>query len=131
MRTFNIRLAVIVLAILAVFIASVYYLHGYQLHRNAYVFKREADRAQARAKKAAKAKDTEAEKSAFKQAVENLTWYVRLVPDDIDAVEHLGMILADKAEDSRTFSRRSVCWNACCGRIPRESTSAAGWSTWR
>ena len=61
MRTFNVRLAAILLAVLVVFGVGVYFLHGYQLRRNAYVFKREAERAQARAEEAAKEKDAAAE----------------------------------------------------------------------
>ena len=96
MRTFNVRLAAILLAILVVFGIGVYFLHGYQVQRNAYVFKREAERAQARAEEAAKEKDAAAERSAFKESIKNLSWYVRLVPDDVDAVEQLGMLLADQ-----------------------------------
>ena len=51
MRTFNVRLAAILLALTVVFGGGVYFLHGYQVKRNAYVFLDEADKAQDRAKR--------------------------------------------------------------------------------
>jgi cellulose synthase operon protein C len=105
MRTLNVRLAAILLVFGVVFCVGVYYLHGYQVQRNAYVFKREAERAQARAEEAAKEKDVGLERSATRDRITNLGWYVRLVPDELDVVEELGLLLADTAQDSRTYSQ--------------------------
>ena len=45
MRTFNVRLAAILLVVGVVLGVSTYFLHNYQVWRNAYVFKEAADRA--------------------------------------------------------------------------------------
>jgi cellulose synthase operon protein C len=105
MRTFNVRLAAVLLAILVVFGVGVYLLHGYQLRRNAYMFKREAERSEKLAEEAAKSKDVNARRAALRASVSNLSWYVRFAPDDMDAMEHLGMMLADQAEDGPTSAR--------------------------
>ncbi len=58
MRTLNVRLAAILLVIVAVLFGGVYWLHGYQVKRNAGVFLEAAKRAEADAADAAEKKDT-------------------------------------------------------------------------
>ncbi len=105
MRTLNLRLTAILLVVGVVFGGGVYFLHAYQVRRNAYVFEREADRALDLAAKAAKDKDPQAEKKAYQDAIKNLAWYVRLVPDNVDVLEKLGMLMADHIQDARAFAR--------------------------
>jgi tetratricopeptide (TPR) repeat protein len=104
MRTFNLRLGIILLVIVVASGIGIYFLHNAQVLRNADVFKREADKARARAEEAAKAKDATDEKDAIKDCIRSLGWYTRLRPDDIAALEELGLLQADNADSSRTFS---------------------------
>ena len=105
MRTFNTRFAAILLAIVAVFSVGVYFLNGYQVQRNAYVFQVEAELAEQRAAEAAKEKNPEAEHKAYQDAVRNLFWYTRLVPDDVDVLEKLGMLMVEKMHDAKSFGQ--------------------------
>jgi cellulose synthase operon protein C len=109
MRVFNVRLAAILLAVVVVFGVGVFFLHGYQVQRNADFFLDEAKKARERAQEAAKNKDTEAERQATKEALEYLHWHVNLMPNDADSLEQLGNMLADQScqgeivLDRRTF----------------------------
>ena len=105
MRTFNVRLAAILFVVAVVFCGGVYFLHGYQVHRNAYVFKVEADRQIEKMKQATDAGNVQEQGEAYRGAVRNLFWYVRLMPDDVDELEKLATLLADHVEDSQTFGR--------------------------
>ncbi len=105
MRTLNVRLTVVLLVLGLVFVVGVYFVHGYQLVRNADVFKREADKYLEDAEAADKAKDTDAAEEAYRKGIQNLSWYVRLKPKEYDSMERLGMLLADRAKDSRSFSQ--------------------------
>ena len=100
MRTLNVRLTAVLLVVGIVFGSGVVFLHGYQVRRNAYVFKREADRAQERADAALKENDVKLQKKAMVDVVKNLRWYVRLAPNDVDSMEKLSMLLADRAQDA-------------------------------
>jgi len=103
-RTLNVRLAAILLVVGLLLGVGVHFLHAYQVRRNAYVFLLEADKAEERAKEAVKEKDQRKEQRAYEDIGRNLGWYVRLVPDDVDALERLGLLLADRAQDRRSFS---------------------------
>jgi cellulose synthase operon protein C len=105
MRTLNVRLAAILLAVVVVFGVGVYFLHGYQVRRNAYVFKNEAELAAKRVKEAAKAKDAKAEQNAVRDRLKNLGWYYRLVPDDLDAAEEFGTLLSEQTESNRALGQ--------------------------
>jgi tetratricopeptide (TPR) repeat protein len=109
MRTLNVRLAATLLTIFVVLSVGVHFLHKFQLKRNAFVFKDQAERDHMRMEEAAKAKDEAAEKTAYKSYARNLQWYIQLAPDEIEVVQELGMLLADKADDSRTFSQAFGC----------------------
>ena len=78
MRTFNVRLAAILLAIAVVFCVGVYFLHGWQVKRNASIFKDAAERAEKKAAEAAKKKDASGEQEANEEAMKCLGWYVQL-----------------------------------------------------
>lgn len=105
MRVLNLRLTAILLTIVVVFVVGVYFLHDYQVHRNAYVFMDASERAVERAEEAAKARDVRKEKEEYKNAIKSLSWYVWLEPEDIDALEKLGMMLADRADSPRMFAQ--------------------------
>ena len=103
MRTLNLQLTVIVMTIAIVFGGGAYFLHGYQVQRNAYVFKRESELLEELAKEAAKKKDGQAAGRAYRDAIRNLSWYVRLAPSDIEAMEKLGLMTADMARDRKSL----------------------------
>lgn len=105
MRTLNVRLAATLAGVLVTFCIGVYFLHNYQVWRNADVFKREADKARARMEEAEKGDDDAAVAKAFRDCAKNLNWYIRLRPDDTDTVQELGMLLTKRMNDSRTFSQ--------------------------
>ena len=100
MRTLNLQLTAILMATGIVFGGGTFFLHGYQVQRNAYVFKRESEVLEEQAKEAIKKKDIPAAGRAYRDSLRNLSWYVRLVPGDIDAMEKLGLLTADLARDN-------------------------------
>jgi tetratricopeptide (TPR) repeat protein len=104
-RTLNLQLTAILLAIVIIFGGGFLFLHGYQVERNAYVFKRESEVLEQRAEAATKKKDDKAAALAYRDAIRNLSWYVRLVPNDIDAMEKLGLMTADMSRDGSSGVR--------------------------
>jgi tetratricopeptide (TPR) repeat protein len=94
------QLTAILMATGIVFGGGTFFLHGYQVQRNAYVFKRESEVLEEQAKEAIKKKDIPAAGRAYRDSLRNLSWYVRLVPGDIDAMEKLGLLTADLARDN-------------------------------
>jgi len=117
MRKLNVRLAAILLVSLLVFGVAVYFVRALQVRRNAGFFKGEAEAALEEAKQfeaalegAGPAEEEEIRRrrdEKYQDAVLNFSWYVRLRPDDVDALEQLGLLLADLFEqrrDRRSFS---------------------------
>ncbi|MCE5266389.1 MAG: tetratricopeptide repeat protein [Planctomycetaceae bacterium] len=108
MRTFNVRLAGIVVAVVVVFGIGVYFLHAYQVKRNANVFLEQAKRADKQADAAAKEDDQEGEQKARRDAINYRKWYVRLMPDNVDCMEELGLMMAKQSQvlgDGRMFGQ--------------------------
>jgi cellulose synthase operon protein C len=106
MRTFNVRLAGILLGIVVVLGISVYFLHKHMVYSNASFFLVESKEAEERAAAAAKDKNAVLQAKATKEAIDYLQWYVGLIPRQYDQMEHLGILLADKAQrvgDRQTF----------------------------
>jgi len=103
-RTLNIKLTAILIVVVIVSCVGVHLLHGYQIRRNAYVFLDAAERDQERAEQAGKEKKPLQEQKAYLDEIKNLGWYVRLMPDDVDTMERLGLLLANRAQDNRMFS---------------------------
>jgi len=108
MRTLNIRLAVILLVIVTVFGVGVYFLHGYQMQRNAGFFYEESERAQQRAAEAAKQKNLLSRQENVREAIRCLFWYIRLEPNDLDAREKFGMLLAENAMEGNIVRDRQL-----------------------
>ncbi len=108
MRTFNVRLAAILLALSVVFGGGVYLLHGYQVRRNAKAFLDQADRADKQAAAAAKEKDGWHEQKARLEAINYLSWYVRLMPDKVDSLERLGLMRAEQAQAGNMLRDRRM-----------------------
>ena len=97
MRVFNVRLAAILLGIAVVLGIGVYFLHSFMVRSNASFFLDESKRAEQRAAEAAKDRKTAAGKEGrWNEAIKYLNWYVGLMPKDYKAMEHLGILLADK-----------------------------------
>ena len=101
MRTLNVRLAAILLTIGIVLSSSFYLVHKYQIRRNAYAFMRQADHWEELAEQATKKNDLKQALRCYMQAGKCLKGYVYLVPNDVDALEKYGMLLADIAQDYR------------------------------
>ncbi len=99
MRTFNVRLAAILVAVTVVFGIGVYVVHGIQVKRNAQAFLDQADEAEKRAKDAVKENDPWEEQKARRNVIKNLSWYVQLMPDKVDALERLGLMRAGQSYD--------------------------------
>jgi cellulose synthase operon protein C len=97
MRVFNVRLAAILFAIVVVFGVGVFFLHGFQVKKNATFFLNEARKSQEVAAKAAKDGNIELDMKESKRAIDYFGWYVTLMPKDIDAAEEYANLLADKA----------------------------------
>ena len=95
MRTLNIRLAVVLLVAMLLLCVGAYLLHGFQVERNAYVLLEQADRAEESAEAAAEEENDEQRQKSMAEAVKCLSWYVRLMPNDVEARERLGLLLAD------------------------------------
>ncbi len=108
MRTLNVRLAGILLAVTVVFGIGVYFLHASQVRSNASFFREESARAEEEAAQAAKEKNFEAEEEARKNAIRYLDWYVRLMPDEYEAMERLGMMMAARAMDGDAIKSRQM-----------------------
>jgi tetratricopeptide (TPR) repeat protein len=100
MRVFNVRLAAILLGIAVALGIGVLVLNRYQVHRNAAFFRDESERAEQRAKEAAQHKKAALQEESTKHAIEYLNWYVGLMPKDYKAMEHLGILMADRAQNS-------------------------------
>ncbi len=108
MRTLNLQVAAILFVIVIVFGCGVYFLHAYQVQRNAYVFKRASEAFEERAEEALKKDNAPAARRAYLEAAKNLNWYVRLAPHDVDALEKLGVLTADMAVDQRSRTQAFV-----------------------
>ena len=108
MKTFNVRFAAILLAIVVIFGVAVGLVHNIQVHRNAKSLLTEVDRAEQQAKEAVAAKDLAAEQKATQNAKKYLQMYLRLNPRDINARERLGLMLADQLLTGRIPANTSV-----------------------
>ncbi len=98
MRTLNIRFAIIVSVVVVVGAVLVHLWHGRQMESNAGFFYKEAQRNRELAAAAAQKGDASAKAEAEKQAIDYLTWYVRLAPNKLDALEELSLMTADQAQ---------------------------------
>jgi len=103
MRTVNKKFALILLAVIAFLILGGYFLHAYQLRRNAKVF---LERAQ-------KAKSQE----QFDVAVKNYQWYVDLVPDDLNALSEYAALLVDLRAYGAAYYRLETILRLDPGRL--------------
>jgi len=107
MKTLNVRLVAILLGCGLVCCVAVYFVHGFQLRRNAYVYLERAEEAKQRAEKLQDEDDAEKQMKEYVEAIQNLDWYIKLVPDDVEALTDLGWLWADIAQiarDRRMFS---------------------------
>ncbi|MGA2031435.1 MAG: tetratricopeptide repeat protein [Thermoguttaceae bacterium] len=90
MRTLNVRFLILLTVGVLGFCFGVYLLHAFQVRRNASVFLRQAEVAK--------------EANRLDEALKYYQLYVNMVPADTDALEKLGMLLADVAQESRRNS---------------------------
>lgn len=97
MKTLNVRLFVILAVSAVVLSGAVYGLHRYQVRRNAGVFLEQARKALAEAEAInGDSKEEVAKKQdRLQNAVRNYTWFVRMRPDDVDALDELGGLQMD------------------------------------
>ena len=82
MRTLNVRLAAILLAVVVVFGGGVFGVHAYMISKNRTIFADEARKAEEDMAAAKKAKDFTGAGKDFQEAMKYWTWYLRLAPDD-------------------------------------------------
>ncbi len=103
MKVLNVRLLVILLICGVILGVGVYFLHNWQVHRNADIYKHQADAAEKRAE-AAEKNGQFAEAIAERRTVaKNLGWYVRWKPKDIDTLERLGFLLSELSDYRGAF----------------------------
>ncbi len=107
MRVFNVRLAAILLVIAVVLGGGVWRLHRYQVYRFASFFLVESKKAEQRAAEAEKEKDKE---QAMKDAIIYLKRYTDLTPNGYEAMEHLGILWADRAQAGEEVIDRQTFW---------------------
>ncbi len=132
MRVFNVRLAAILLGIAMVLGIGVYALNRIMVRSNASFFLQESENAEERAAEAAKKDRPALEEKSRDDAIKYLSWYVGLMPSKYKAMEHLGILLADKrngAESSigRRSGWRTARWKGRCGWIRNEPRLGNGW----
>ena len=119
MRTFNVRLAAILLAITAVaravftdfklFGRQIYGLHGFQTRRNAGFFLEQADRARTMPPRPTKNPTSWPNARRSRRRLDNLNWFIRwlpTIPRALDAMENYGMLMADNIRDVPVRTRR-------------------------
>ena len=101
-KTLNVRLLAILLGATLLGVAAIHGLHGFQVRRQAVFFLEQAREAR--------------EKGQFPQALNHFDQYLRLRPDDVEALEEFGLLEADvakfegslqHAESARTFYMRA------------------------
>ncbi len=80
-RTLNVKFALLLLGALVIVGVGGYFLHGFQVRRNAGIFLQQADKAEKDGKPT--------------QAADYLSRYLALVPHDKDALARYGLLLAD------------------------------------
>ncbi len=97
MKTLNVRLFVILAVSVVVLSVAVYGLHRYQVRRNAGVFLEQARKALAEAETIEGDSEEEVarKQDRLQTAVRNYTWFVRMRPNDVDALEELGGLQMD------------------------------------
>jgi tetratricopeptide (TPR) repeat protein len=94
----NIRFLAILLVCLALGGGGIYFLHGYQVQRNAGVFLDRADRAEKDAEATADAKDKEAH---YRKEAEHLRRYLAFRPKDTEARARFGVLLEKLARSPK------------------------------
>jgi tetratricopeptide (TPR) repeat protein len=95
MRTLNVRLAAILLLIVAVLGGAMEGLRRYQVRRKADFYLRQAEKALQQAELAGEAGAGQDEMAAYEDAVNNYRWYLNLRPHQADVLEKLGLLQAD------------------------------------
>ncbi|MDZ7620197.1 MAG: tetratricopeptide repeat protein, partial [Patescibacteria group bacterium] len=97
MKTLNVRLLIILVAATLLVGGGVYGLYRFQIRRNAGVFLDQARKALAEAEDITGDSPEEVARKAdrLQAAVRNYTWFVKMRPDDVDALEELGGLQMD------------------------------------
>ncbi|MGQ9504587.1 MAG: tetratricopeptide repeat protein [Thermogutta sp.] len=103
MRAVNKRFALLLLAALILMGIGAYFLHGFQIRRNAKVFLARAQKAKAQ--------------EQFDVAVKNYQWYVELVPDDLDALAEYASLLVDLRAYGPAYFRLEALLRLDPGRV--------------
>ncbi len=98
-RTLNVRLALIILVAIIVGGTGIGVIHYFQQIRNAGFFLEQAELAKQELDDAKKEKNTENEAKAQDKQLRNLVWYLSFKPNDLDVLEQMGMIQADRVVD--------------------------------
>jgi tetratricopeptide (TPR) repeat protein len=119
-RTLNVRLAIILVVILIVGGAGVYFIHSMQQYRNATFFLEQAKIAKHDLEDAKKEKKTEEQQKALQMQEKNLQWYLSFRPNDMEVMEELGLLFADNIVDGTTFNQ--IAFNQAIGLLDKVVT---------
>ena len=72
-----------------------------------------------------------------KDAIKYLSWYTQLMPKEYEALEHLGILLADRVQKGATdqiarhSAWRTIRWRRRCGWPRSDRPREGGWWRWR
>lgn len=97
MKSLNTRLVVILAAIVVVLGGGAYLLRGYNVQRTARFRLESAEQTEQQAEAARQQGEFRQAAEAYKNAVDGLAWYVRMVSDDVEMHQKLGLLRADLA----------------------------------
>jgi tetratricopeptide (TPR) repeat protein len=103
MKVLNIQLLIILLVCALLLGAAIYFLHDWQVYRHADIHLSEAEQAERRAEAAERHGDLEAAKGERGNAVGHLSWYIQMVPKDVDVREKLAFLLSKQGQYKRAF----------------------------
>ncbi len=110
-RPLALKLLIVVVVVLLGVCSPYIGLHAIQVRRNADFFKDKAESAHQAAEEANKEMSQRSQDLASKEyvkAIQYLGWYLRIKPDNVDALQDYAMQSADwadRARDSRSFTR--------------------------
>jgi len=103
MRTVKKKFALSLLAALILLGIGAYFLHGFQIRRNAKVFLERAQKAKA--------------EERFDVALKNYQWYVELAPNDLDALAEYAALLVDLRAYGPAYYRLETLLRLDPGRL--------------
>lgn len=105
MRKVNVGLLAILVGCVVLGGTGVYLIHRHMVRRNAYVYLDNAGAARREAEQAAAAGNNKLAQEKYRDALRAMGLYVQLRPDDLDAREEMGLLMAELLYDRRMFEQ--------------------------